>query len=71
MDMLAFKAPIKFVIARVPLIHLLASWPSSQPGFTLPCPSLQAARNIAFPHVKVPSLCPLVAQGWYTELNHW
>ena len=70
LDIIAFDAPIKPVIARVPLLHWLSSWGATHKGPSLACPPLQTIADAVTPSVKIPAPCRLPAQGWYTELSH-
>ena len=70
LDLLAFEEAIKPKVARVALLHWLATWAAQQTGSRLACPPLSCVFNPASPHVGVPAPCPLSAQRWYTELNH-
>ena len=70
LDLLAFEEAIKPKVARVTLLHWLATWAAQQTGSRQACPPLSCVFNPASPHVRVPAPCPLSAQRWYTELNH-
>ena len=70
LDLLAFEEAIKPKVARVALLHWLATWAAQQTGSRLACPPLSYVFDPASPHVRVPAPCPLSAQRWYTELNH-
>ena len=70
LDLLAFEEAIKPKVARVALLHWLATWAAQQTGSRLACPPLSCVLYPASPHVSVPAPCPLSAQRWYTELNH-
>ena len=70
LDLLAFEEAIKPKVARVALLHWLATWAAQQTGSRLACPPLSCVFDPASPHVRVPAPCPLSAQRWYTELNH-
>ena len=68
--LLAFEEAIKPKVARVALLHWLATWAAQQTGSRLACPPLSCVFDPASPHVRVPAPCPLSAQRWYSELNH-
>ena len=70
LDLLAFEEAIKPKVARVALLHWLATWAAQQTGSRLACPPLSCVLDPASPHVRIPAPCPLSAQRWYTELNH-
>ena len=70
LDPLAFDEAIKPKVARVALLHWLATWAAQQTGSRLACPPLSCVFDPASPQVRVPAPCPLSAQRWYTELNH-
>ena len=70
LDPLAFEEAIKPKVARVALLHWLATWAAQQTGSRLASPPLSCVFDPASPHVRVPAPCPLSAQRWYIELNH-
>ena len=61
LDLLAFEEAIKPKVARVALLHWLATWAAQQTGSRLVPPPLNRVSDPATPQVKVPAPCPLSA----------